>query len=391
MHRFVFIALASGLVSGAAGCKPTAADLAHWKETERGPRKLRDALGRSGLAPSLRAMALVELVELGQSAEALAQLAALAPPERTAILHQAVPRLAKSARGQGVAGAATTQAQREAKDALFTLRPTASAEDREAIDRALIEWTTADLAGRMTAGAHSSKVILQAIGLPAAARLTALLQPGSKQLLPAASLLGQIADAPRRDSAAQALLDRARQLGQIDSEALRALGLIGGSAATAYLLQTAQKGPEALRRPALAALAQGRLDPADTETVKVALRIAEDRRAAGELREAAFSLLEKLPAAVPGLVALIPHADPRVRWRAVEAALAAGKERAVVPVLEALDPHGKYKKDDLDSFVVHDLVLLGPSAEPALRSELASHNPVAKGVAGSALAQLQKR
>jgi HEAT repeat protein len=83
--------------------------------------------------------------------------------------------------------------------------------------------------------------------------------------------------------------------------------------------------------------------------------------------------------------------DETTRWRAVEAALAAGKERAVVPVLEALNPAAKYKPEDLDSYVVHDLVLVGPTALPPLQTELGSKNAVARKVAATAVARLQKR
>jgi hypothetical protein len=41
--------------------------------------------------------------------------------------------------------------------------------------------------------------------------------------------------------------------------------------------------------------------------------------------------------------------------------------------------------------VVHDLVLVGPTALPPLQTELASKNAVARKVAQSAVAQLQKR
>jgi HEAT repeat protein len=109
------------------------------------------------------------------------------------------------------------------------------------------------------------------------------------------------------------------------------------------------------------------------------------------VREAAFQLLEKLPSSVGGLVLLMRDPDATVRWRAVEAALAAGKQNAVVPVLEALDPTAKYKKEDLDSYVVHDLVLVGAPALPPLKGELGSKNPVARQVAQAALAQIERR
>ena len=72
--------------------------------------------------------------------------------------------------------------------------------------------------------------------------------------------------------------------------------------------------------------------------------------------------------------------EPRLAARLIQTANSA-----------ALNPTGKYKPDDLDSYVVHDLVLIGPPAVAPLQSELASKNAVAQGVAKKALAQLQKR
>lgn len=394
MTRLLTGALVVALVVGAgAGCDPTPEKIAHWKETERGPGKLREALQKSSLAPSLRGMAFSALVELGMTDDAMADLGKMPEAERRAVIHDAVPRLAEVARGSGIAGAATTRAQREAKDALFLVRKDADAADRDAADKALIEWTTADLAGRMSAGGHSSEVILTAIGPKAAPRLAELMQPGSNQLVPAAAIFGKIADADARARAADQLIQRIRQAGPraLDDEALQALGLVGGPRATAFLVDTAEHGNEETRQKALLALAQGNLSPGDSAAQAAGLRIAADKKAPGKVREAAFALLEKLPTSVHGLVGLMHDPDETVRWRAVEAALAAGKDKAVEPVLEALNPAGKYKKDDLDSFVVHDLVLVGPSALPALKAELGSKNPVAKEVATMAIAQLEKR
>lgn len=378
----------------AIGCDPTPDKIARWKETERGPGKLRDAVRRSGLDPSLRAQALVALVEVGMAGDAVDDLKSAEAGERRAVIHEAVPRLAEVARGSGVAGAATTRAQREAKDALFALRGDAAPEDRAAADAALIEWTTADLEGRMSAGAHSSEQILLAIGPKAAPRLAELMQPGSSQMVAAAVILGKIADRDASARAADALIERIRKAGPrgLDDASLQALGLVGGPRATAFLVDQAEHAPAAAtRQKALLALAQGNLAVGDSALQAAALRIAGDKKAPGNVREAAFALLEKMPTALSGLIALMRDPDETVRWRAVEAALAAGKEKAVVPVLEALNPAGKYKPEDLDSYVVHDLVLVGPAALPPLETELRSKNAVARKVAASATAQLQKR
>jgi HEAT repeat protein len=381
-------ALLTGL---ALGCDPTPEKIAHWKETERGPGKLRETVVKGGLAPALRGQALAALVELGMTSDALTDLGTLPPADRQAIIHDAVPRLAEVAKGSGIAGGATTRAQREAKDALFALRTDAAPADRDAADAALIEWTTADLAGRMSAGGKSSEQILIAIGPKAAPRLVELMQPGSSQLVPAASIFGKVADLDARARAADALIGRLRQQGpRLDDASLQALGLVGGPRATAFLVETAEHGNEATREKALLALAQGSLTGGDATTQAAALRIASDKSAPGKVREAAFQMLEKMPGSVPGLVALMKSTEELVRWRSVEAALAAGKEKAVAPVLEGLNPTGKYKAEDLDSYVVHDVVLVGPPAIAPLQSELASKNAVAAGVAKKALAQLQK-
>jgi hypothetical protein len=371
------------------GCDPTPDKIAHWKETERGPRKLEEALAKPGLAPALRAQSLAALVELGMTQEALAALAKSPAEERRAVIHDAVPRLAEVARGSGIAGSATTRAQREAKDALFALRLEAAPADRDAADAALIEWTTADLAGRMSAGGSSSEKILLAIGAKATPRLIELLQPGSSQLLPAAAIVGKVADGETRARAADSLIQRIHQAGpHSDDATLQALGLVGGPRAAAFLIDLADHGTEEGRQKALLALAQGRADPS---TEGAALRLAGDKKAPGKVREAAFQLLEKQPAAVGGLVLLMRDSDETTRWRAVEAALAAGKQNAVVPVLEGLNPAGKYKKEDLDSYVVHDLVMVGAPALGPLKAELASKNAVARQVAQAALAQIDKR
>jgi hypothetical protein len=378
------------------GCDaPTPEKIAHWKETERGPGKLRDTLQASGVAAALRGQALAALVELGMTTDALGDLGKLGDDERRNVVHEAVPRLATVARGTGIAGSATTRAQREAKDALFQLRGDAAPADKDAIDQALIEWTTADLAGRMSAGGHSSEKILTAIGPKAGPRLAELLVPGSQQLLPAASLLGRVGDPDTRARAADGLIQKLRAAGPrgLDDDSLQALGLVGGPHATAFLVDTAEHAPaEEKREKALFALAQGTLSSGDSAAQAAALRLASDKKVPGKVREAAFQLAEKIgPTAVLDLVKLMHDPDDTVRWRSVEAALAAGKDKAVVPVLEALNPTGKYKKEDLDSYVVHDLVLVGPSATAPLKGELSSKNPVARQVAQAALAQLGKR
>jgi HEAT repeat protein len=287
----------------------------------------------------------------------------------------------------------TTRPQREAKDALFALRKDAAAPDRAQIDDLLIAWTTADLVGRMSQGGNSSEKILIAIGPKALPRLLQLLTANSPQTVTAASLAGKLADDATRARAADQLVAAIRKSpSAAQAEPLyQSLGMIGGSHATAFLVDTAEHGNEHAREKALLALAQGHLDPHDQAALAGALRICGDKKAVGEVREAAFQLAEKIGAdSVPGLIKMMGDSDETVRWRAVEAALAAGKDKAVTPVLEALSPAKPYEKEDLDSYVVHDLGLIGPPALPPLKEELKSKSWVAKVVAVRGLAAVGK-
>jgi hypothetical protein len=376
----------------ATACEVTPEKIAHWKETERGPAKLRDALGNDSLSAPLRGQALAALVELGMTSEALGELGKAPDAARSAIVHEAVPSVA-ALLGKVGAPDPTTRPQREAKDALFTLRKDAAAGDRDKIDELLVAWTTADLVGRMSQGGNSSEKILIAIGPRATPRLVELLAANSPQTVTAASLLGRIADDATRARAADQLVAALRKApSAAQSEPLlQALGLVGGPRASAFLVDAAEHGMERAREKALLALAQGRLDPHDQAALAGALRICADKKAPGEVREAAFQLTEKIGAdAVQGLVHLMGDADATVGWRAVEAALAAGKDKAVAPVLEALSPQKPYKKEDLDSYVVHDLGLIGPGAVAPLKDELKSKSWVAKVCAVRGLAQVGK-
>ena len=60
----------------------------------------------------------------------------------------------------------------------------------------------------------------------------------------------------------------------------------------------------------------------------------------------------------------------------------------MVPVLEGLSVARAYTREDLKSFVVHDLSLLGPKVLPPLRDELGSKSWVARLVAVFALSEI---
>jgi HEAT repeat protein len=367
------------LAGFSVGCEVTAEKITTWKDTERGPGKLRDAVKSSSVSGDLRGLAWSALIEIGMATEAEEDWKALSDADKKAVAHAAFPSLKTLAMG-AEGGDKTTRKQRNAKDGLFVLRDAADPADKTAIDDLLISWVAVDLAGRSSEGGHSTEQILTAIGARAGNKLVEVIgdsRTSDASRMMAATLIGKIGDKPAREQAGVKLVEIARREKTIQESTLQEVGLVGGDHATAFLTQLAEDGKtgDKIRQKALFSLAQG-TDPA---ALPAALRVAGDKKAAGEIRDAAFELAEKIgPSAQPGLIKLMDDKDEQVRWRAVEAALKAGKDKAVVPVLEALSTSGSYPKEDLRSFVVHDLELIGPGALPPLRTELQSKSWVAR-------------
>ena len=367
--------------------------IARWKDTERGPGKLREAVQASSVVPSLRAQAMVALVEIGMASEALDDLKKSPDAERQAVVKEIAPRL--TALASGSTGADTTRVQREAKDALFLLRNDAAPDDKTKIDDALIAWTTVDLNGRSQQGGQATEKILTTIGPRALPRLTELLAVEGPNQLTAAALIGRLGDAAAKARAADVLVESARKLAtrtrDVPDALLRAIANIGGPHASAFLIDQAEKGSEIVRERAVLALGQGASLVGDSAALASAIRLAADPKAPGKVRDAAFEVAEKVgPEAVPSLLKLMNAPEEIIRWRSIEAALAAGKEKAIQPVLDNLAFMHPYKKEDVDSYIVHDLQLLGAPAIPAIKLELKSRNWVAKVSAIRALALIGK-
>ena len=376
------------------GCDVTPENIQRWKETEKGPGKLQDALKNDSLSPDLRSQALTALVEIGMLSDAEKDLKEVPESRRREVVHAAVKPLLAMAEGGGKASPADgpRRLQREGKDALFAFRDAATPEDRARMDDALIAWITVDLTGRMTAGAHASDQILAAVGARAGGKLAAVIaDPATSEpnRTEAARQLGKIGDKPAREQAGAQLVERAKKAKKLEESLLQQLGFVGGDHAVAWLTAVAEDGKEspALRAKSLFALAQA----ADPATLPAALRLAGDGKQPGEVRDAAFELAEKLgPPAVPGLSHLLDDKKDLVRWRAVEAMMSAGKTQAVAVVLEGLPPGKSYGKEDLHDYVVRQISPLGVAALPALRDELKSKNWVARLVAAEAIAEIGK-
>jgi len=205
---------------------------------------------------------------------------------------------------------------------------------------------------------------------------------GGAELVFASKLLGELGEPAIKQQASAQLIALAKSgrggMNSVAEPVLQALGYVGGPDATAFLLELGAKGGDDTRQKALFALAQGHLSAGDAKALAGAIAIAADTHAPGGVREAAFQVAEKLgPAAVGGIIALFSDHDSTVRFRAIEAALKAGGAQAIERVLPALPEDKPWKGEDLDSYVVHDLTLLGKEALPQLL--LATKRPPALG------------
>jgi len=367
MTRFVLaLACATSIVVG--GCEGVSSEsIQRWKTTQKGPGKLADALKDSSVAPPLRAEAAVALVDLGQADQVDQSLTTIPAGERAEIVKALIP-----IDSDRLKDADLTRA-RGARDALFSVRAYALPDEQKRIDEALLASVAKDVReGRLSGGRHSLEKIVEAIGPAAAPTLLALLEDPRVPFAGAAELLGKIADEPTRDRASLALVQRAlRATPEIPVALWRALGTVGGRAATNFLMQKAEKGPE---RDAVAA-AQALQQRREPSLLPFALRVAGDGKANKAVRDEMFGLVERIGGgdAQQGLVHIIA-ADPApmVRYRAYEAALAVGGAQALVPALEAFPASASYKKDDVVDFLVKDVTKLGPAARPAVHKALAS-------------------
>ena len=354
--------------------KVSSSSIETWKGTEKGPRKLENALGSGGVAPRLRAEAALALVEIGKADAVDQAFAGMSPGDRSAVGGELVPLYAAVLQKGSV-----TQA-REARDGLFALRARLGPADHgRKIDAILLPALAKDLrAGRVAGGRFSVERILEAIGPASGTTLLQVLEDQSAPYIAVVELLAKVADPDTREKASQVLVARAAAQPVISPQLWRALGMLGGKAASDFLQNKAEKGHERDAVLAAQALQQGPRHPA---LVSFAMRMAGDQRASRAVRDEMFGLLEYVatPEAADGAIRVIStDPDPVVRYRAYEAAVAIGKAGTIQPALEAFPAGGVYKREDVVDFLVKDIQKVGPTSRPALVKALSSRSPLAR-------------
>jgi hypothetical protein len=374
------LALVGMLVLWIVACERVSSQsIATWKGTQKGPDKIEAALRNANVPANLRAEAAAALVDIGRPETVDEILAKMPDGERSEIVKALIDIDIKGLSSPSVPKA------RDARDALFDVRAYATADERKRIDAALLGSIEKDLTqGRFSGGRHSLDKMLSAIGAPASPMLVRLLGDSKAPFRGLAELVVKIGDESTRELAGAALLKRVEPGRPVSSELWIALGTVGGKSVTDFLSTKMQNGAPEEAIDAARALQQSRFPSVLPE----ALAIARNPRANRELRGEAFGVIEKIggPEAVKGLLGIIAEdKDEIVRYRAHEAALAAGKSDAIVPALQAFSSKLAFKRQDVVDFLVKDISKLGAEAKPQVLAALASPSVLARMTAVLAL------
>src|SRR5690349_10913637 len=167
------ILLAAVLGGPLVGCnKPTSDSIQLWKTTEKGPERLHNALADHSVPPNLRGEAAIAMVDIGHGEEVDTVIASLPADDRAEIAKTLIPGYAAAMTAQGGAGMRAL----EYRDALFSLRQSVPAADKQRIDAVLLPALEADFkAGKLRQGRHSLDKMLTAIGPESNAMMVSVL------------------------------------------------------------------------------------------------------------------------------------------------------------------------------------------------------------------------
>jgi len=372
--------LVLALVSGCS--KVTSENVQLWKTTQKGPERLREAVGDRGVPVTLRAEAAAALVDIGHAEEVETVIAGLSTDDRFEVIRAAIPL------DEAAMNDPSPEKALAFRDALFSLRQFAAADEKERIDHILLPAIEKDLkSGRLRNGRHSIDKMLTAIGPAGASMLAAVLAQPTPAYPLAADLLGRVGDESARNKGAAALVARARKEKPIQPAMWKAIGTLGGPTALKFL---EEKSQDPNREDAVSAVRamRERRDPA---VLPLALKLAGDPKADKLVRDEMFGTIENIGGieAQKGLLAIISSdKEEMVRYRAFEVALGIGKADGIIPALEAFPVGPAYKKIDVDDLLVKLIEKLGPAARPNLVKALDSRSPLTRMTAVMSLEQI---
>jgi hypothetical protein len=367
------------LLAMAACDRVTAERIETWKNTQKGPLKIEEALQNPGLTPNLRALAAAALVDLGKPEKVDEVMVLLPETERSEILKTLIDLYIRGMQSDKVPKV------RDARDALFSVRGYAPADVKKKIDQALLVNIEKDLQNwRFSGGRHSLEKILSTIGSDAAPVLVKLFADPEAPYKGLAELAVKVCDPASLEAAGGAFLQRIQKGVPMPPDMWNSLGILGGNTIAEFLETKLLKGTTEETILAARALQQSRFPT----LLPLAIQIAASAKSKRELRDEMFGVIEVIggPEAEKGLLQIIAEdKEDLVRYRAHEALLEIGKEKVIVQALEAFPTKATYLRQDVLDFLVKDIGKLGPKSKPQVLNALNSPAPLARMTAVLAL------
>lgn len=338
-------ALAVAILWIAACGDPTHDDIATWQTTQKGPGKLRAALGNAKLDPDLRAHAAEALIGINEWVQVKDALEAMGDGPAKPVVAKLVPRLREQAAVPD--GFRPSPAHIAAKDALFFVRAFADDGARNSIDEYLAEWVGQSFDNRQALGRVEGLTIVKHAGPRAAAGLLAAIRKN-------------IAASP----------DAQGRVPLTSDELLKGLAYTGDPEAAGVLVGIGGRDhPEpTLRKRATGALYWAyvhdveppRPDPAALAPHVVQLaEIAKDPDSPGASINDSIALIAAAgqPACEEPMLELVrrPGSQRAFLWVAVREALACLGPAGAPKVVDAVPP-GSYERGILDKYLWKKIV-----------------------------------
>ena len=365
------------------GCEKTDHEsIEKWRRTEKGPGKLKKALGDEKLDPDLSAHAGAVMISSSADGDVRTAFDSMSPTRKSAVLAKLVPRLWEMARIQRE-DALPAGPQIIAKDMLINLRKHGDDATRKQIDAYLVDWYgVMSYEGRAKVGSTLGSTAVRMIG-PAA----------GKKLIP---VLNGIIAAPGQEKTKI----------RIGDELMLGIAASGDPDGVKLLIDVAHldRADPSLPSRAMNALRRAYVDPqglfdmVDPASLKPSLPaligMAKDEGFSGAPQDMAIELIRRVgaPDCLEPLVSLIglPHPNPRFRYATGQAALLCGGAPSVLAVVRAL-PDGSYDKDELVGAIAAEIAKMGPRDQvlASLRQLLDDKGTVEKWVAMESLALMK--
>jgi hypothetical protein len=395
-----------------AGCKVDSDDVQQWKETVKGPSRLRAVIGSDRYSPELRTEAALAIVEMDRTdidalsilSKAFDELRRQDRATSEAIVGGMIPRLqALLSTAPDPEASGPDPRQVRAKDAAYMVIPYAPESSRNELIRTVVGWYSADFEGRSLAGDYSAEQVTRALGAEAAGMLVDALHEKMppQAMIKIAEIIGEDGDEQTKKRAGARLVTIEKEMekaafvkwlaAQI-RESLKASGEEVDEARVSslalynrenYINQGAlpamqHLGEQALVSRRLLAIADTKAGASDPKAwverlntrratalraleghvtrahLNRLLSIALDPSNPVEVRDYAFDRVGDVRSgdAIPRLWPLVERLDKRLRWRAGELVLSLGGSSTIEPLSQRLPSSAgiQYEPEELEGY-----------------------------------------